>query len=309
MVVFRGLDDRRLLPRPAAVAVGNFDGLHLGHRRILAHLCRLARRRGLRSLVLTFEPHPERALGKRSVRMIDTPDQRLARLGGTCVDAVVVIPFDRAFAGLGCPAFVEGVLRDKLGAREVVVGRGFRFGRDRRGDVALLRRLGREAGLGVHVVAPAVLGGRTVSSTAVRSLLAAGPGRGGGPAARASLRDHRQGRPGRSSAAASSATRRPTSIPRTRSCPRASSSARPSARGTAHPSVTSIGTNPTFGPNPLTVETLLLDYRGSLYGAEITVRLLRRLRPPRAFPGAEALAARHPPGHRRRPGPGSPGRG
>ncbi len=174
MVVFRGLDDRRLLPLPAAVAVGNFDGLHLGHRRILARLCRLARRQGLRSLVLTFEPHPERALGKRSVRMIDTPDQRLARLSGTCVDAVVVIPFDRAFAGLASPAFVQGVLRDKLGAREVVVGRGFRFGRDRRGDIPLLRRLGRQAGLGVHAVAPAVAGGRTVSSTAVRALVAGG---------------------------------------------------------------------------------------------------------------------------------------
>ncbi|RPI98396.1 MAG: hypothetical protein EHM31_11765, partial [Candidatus Aminicenantes bacterium] len=76
MVVYHGLDDPRLLPRPAAVAVGNFDGLHLGHRKILARLCRLAGRRGLRSLVLTFDPHPERALGRKSVLMIDTPEQR-----------------------------------------------------------------------------------------------------------------------------------------------------------------------------------------------------------------------------------------
>ncbi|MBS1226390.1 MAG: adenylyltransferase / riboflavin kinase, partial [Candidatus Aminicenantes bacterium] len=92
MVVYRGLADPRLLPRPAAVAVGNFDGLHLGHRRILSRLCALARKRGLRSFVLTFEPHPERALGKRSVLLIDTPAQRLERLRGTCVDAAAVIP-------------------------------------------------------------------------------------------------------------------------------------------------------------------------------------------------------------------------
>ena len=140
-MVVCGLDDRRLLPRPAAVAVGNFDGLHLGHCKILSRLCGLAGRRGLRSLVLTFDPHPERALGRKSVLMIDTPGQRLARLRGTCVDAVVVIPFERALSRLDGPAFVNGILRDKLGAREVVVGRGFRFGRDRRGDTSLLRRL------------------------------------------------------------------------------------------------------------------------------------------------------------------------
>lgn len=290
MVVFRGLDDRRLLPFPAAVAVGNFDGLHLGHRRILAHLCRLARRRGLRSLILTFEPHPERALGKRSVRMIDTPEQRLARLSGTCVDAAVVIPFDRAFAGLGSPAFVQGVLRDTLGAREVVVGRGFRFGRDRRGDVALLRRLGREAGLGVHAVAPAVLGGRTVSSTAVRGLLSHG---------RVEEAAQLLGRPYEVAGRVIPGKKRgrllgyPTANLDTANeiLPEGVYISETVRGGRAYPSVTSIGTNPTFGPHPLSVETLLLNYRGSLYGAALTVRLLRRIRALRAFRDAEALAA------------------
>ena len=123
MVVYRGLGDPRLLPRPSAVAVGNFDGLHLGHRRILARLCALAEERGLRSLVLTFEPHPERALGKRSTRMIDTPEQRLERLRGTCVDAAAVIPFNASFSGLGCREFVDGILRGRLGAEQLTKGR------------------------------------------------------------------------------------------------------------------------------------------------------------------------------------------
>jgi riboflavin kinase/FMN adenylyltransferase len=291
MVVFHGLSDPRLRPRPAAVAVGNFDGLHLGHRKILSRLCRLARERGLRSLVLTFEPHPERALGRRSVRMIDTPGQRLTRLRGTCVDAVVVIPFDRAFARLGARAFVRDVLRDRLGAREVIVGRGFRFGRGRRGDTALLTRLGRAAGIGVHTVAPACLGGLTVSSTAVRGLL----GRGRvGPAARM------LGRPYEISGRVVRGERRgrrlgfPTANLETSSeiLPEGVFITETVRGGKAYPSVTSIGTNPTFGDHPLSVETLLLDFRGSLYGAAVTVRFLGKLRPTRAFPGAEALAAR-----------------
>ena len=291
MVVYRGLDDPRLLPRPAAVAVGNFDGLHLGHRRLLSRLCRLAGRKGLRSLVLTFDPHPERALGGKSVLMIDTPDERLARLAGTCVDAVVVIPFGRAFARLDGPAFVNGVLRDRLGAREVVVGRGFRFGRDRGGDTALLRRLGRQAGLGVHVVPPVVRDGMTVSSTAARGLIARG---------RVEEAARLLGRPYEISGRVVGGRRRgrrlgfPTANISTPNeiLPRGVFVTEAVCRGKAYPSLTSVGTNPTFGRHPLSVETLLLDFHGSLYGAAITVRFLLKLRPTRAFRDAAALAAR-----------------
>jgi riboflavin kinase/FMN adenylyltransferase len=273
------------------VAVGNFDGLHLGHRKILSRLCRLARERGLRSLVLTFEPHPERALGRRSVRMIDTPGQRLARLRGTCVDAVAVIPFDRAFARLGGPAFVGDILRDTLGARQVVVGRGFRFGRGRRGDTGMLRRLGRAAGVGVHIVAPAGLGGLTVSSTAVRGLL------GRGQVSRAA---RMLGRPYEIAGRVVPGRRRgrrlgfPTANLETANeiLPEGVFITETVRGGKAYASVTSIGTNPTFGAHPLSVETLLLDFRGSLYGAAVTVRFLRKLRPTRTFSGADALAAR-----------------
>jgi riboflavin kinase/FMN adenylyltransferase len=291
MVVTRGLDDPRLRPRPSAVAVGNFDGLHRGHRKLLSRLCRLARARGLRSLVLTFEPHPERALGKRSVRMIDTPEQRLERLRDTCIDAVAVIPFDRRFSRLGGAAFVERILGDRLGAREVVVGRGFRFGRGRRNDISVLKRLGRRAGIGVRVVAPAVLDGTIVSSTAVRDLLWRGrvedagrmlgrpyeirgrivPGHG---------RGRLLGYPTANLETANEILPDGVFITRT------------ALRGRTYRSLTSVGTNPTFGRHPLTVETLLLGFEGSLYGATITVRFLKKLRPTLTFAGGDALAAR-----------------
>jgi len=291
MVVHHGLDDPRLRRRPAAVAVGNFDGLHLGHRKILSLLCRLAEEHGLRSLVLTFEPHPERALGKRSVRMIDTPAQRLDRLRRTCVEAVVVVRFDRRFARLGGPAFVGRILKDRLGAREVVVGRGFRFGRGRRGDAAALRRLGRRDGLDVRVVPPVVLGGRTVSSTAVRSLLGRGrveeaarllgrPYEIRGRVVAGERRGRRLGFPTANLETANEILPPGVFITET-----------VSGRRTFQ-SLTSVGTNPTFGRRRVSVETLLLGFRGSLYGAGITVRFLKRLRPTRRFPDAAALAAR-----------------
>jgi riboflavin kinase/FMN adenylyltransferase len=291
MVVYRGLDDARLLPHPSAVAVGNFDGLHLGHRRILARLCTLAAERGLRSLVLTFHPHPERALGKKSVRMIDTTEQRLERLGGTCVDAVVVTAFDKSFSQLGCRAFVEEVLGSRLGAREVVVGRDFRFGRNRRGDTTRLKSLGLPAGLGVHVVPPAVLDGRVVSSSAVRWLLGSGrveaaarllgrPHEIAGRVVRGQSRGRLLGYPTANLETSNEILPGGVFITET------------VRKGRAHPSLTSIGTNPTFGPHRLAVETLLLDYRGSLYGTELTVRFLRKVRPIRKFRDGEALAAR-----------------
>jgi len=291
MVVYRGLDDPRLAARPAAVAVGNFDGLHLGHRKTLDRLCALARKGRLRSLVLTFAPHPERALGRSSVRMIDTPDERLERLRATCVDAVVVTPFNAEFSRLSCGDFVDGVLRRKLGAREVVVGAGFRFGRRRRGGTAELRSLGRQSGMGVHVVPPARLDGRIVSSTAVRHLLDRG---------RVDEAARLLGRPYEIRGRVVSGKRRgrrlgfPTANLETESeiLPEGVFFSETVRAGRAYPSLTSIGTNPTFGRNRLSVETLLLDYRGSLYGADVVVRLLRKVRPTRAFPSAEALAAR-----------------
>jgi riboflavin kinase/FMN adenylyltransferase len=291
MVVYSGLDDRRLSPRPSAVAVGNFDGLHLGHRRILTRLCALAGRKGLRSLVLTFAPHPERALGRSSVRMIETPEGRLERFRETCVDAVVVTAFDRAFSRLGCRDFVDEILRGKLGAREVVVGEGFRFGRGRRGGTDLLERLGRQAGLGLHVVPPARVAGLVVSSTAVRRLLEKG---------RVEEAARLLGRPYEIRGRVVSGARRgrrlgfPTANLETKNeiLPEGVFISETILRGRAHPSLTSIGTNPTFGVNPLSVETLLIDFRGSLYGAGVVVRFLRRVRPTKTFAGPSALAAR-----------------
>jgi len=223
--------------------------------------------------------------------MIDTPEKRLERFGETCVDAVVVMSFDMSFSRLSCPAFVDRILAAKLGAREVVVGRDFRFGRNRRGDTGRLRVLGRRAGLGVHIVTPAVLDGRVVSSSAIRRLLVPG---------RVEEAARLLGRPYEISGRVVRGKHRggllgfPTANLDTTSelLPKGVFITETVRRGRIFRSLTSIGTNPTFGPHPLSVETLLLDYRGSLYGAELTVRFLRKLRPTRKFPDAATLSTR-----------------
>jgi len=291
MVVFHGFDEYRPLPRPAAVAVGNFDGLHLGHRRILARLCGLARRRDLSSLVLTFDPHPERSLGKKAVRMIETPDQRLNRFRESCVDAVLVTRFSRTFSELSGSDFVERILKEKLGAREIVVGRNFRFGRNRRGNVLHLRELGRLHGLRVHVVPPAFIGGVAVSSSAIRRLLVRG---------RVDEAARLLGRPYEIAGEVMRGLSRGKSLDAPTANLRTENEILPDGvfiteavwEGRVLPSVTSIGTNPTFGPNPTSVEVHILDCRVSLYGARLMVRFLRKIRPTRKFAGPPALAAR-----------------
>jgi len=288
MVVAHGFEKLPSLPRPAAVAIGNFDGLHLGHRKILARLCELARSRDLLSLVLTFDPHPERALGKRAVRMIDTPDQRLARLGESCIDAVLVTGFDRTFSALSGREFVERILLGRLEAREVVVGRDFRYGKNRRSDIADLRELGRRLGFGVHTVAPRVIGGDAVSSSAVRRLLALG---------RVEEAARLLGRPYEITGTVARGDSRGTSLGFPTANLLTANEILPDGvfisesvwRGRTVPSVTSIGTNPTFGPSPVRVETHLLDKRARLLGAELTVRLLRKIRPTRRFPDTPTL--------------------
>ncbi|HYA49471.1 MAG TPA: riboflavin biosynthesis protein RibF [Burkholderiales bacterium] len=290
MVVFHGFEDYRPLPCPAAVAVGNFDGFHLGHRKILAALCGLARSRRLSSLVLTFDPHPERALGKRAVRMIDTLEQRLERLRAAGVEAALVVRFDRGFCGLSARAFAENVLRGRLDASEVVVGRDFRFGRDRRAGIKRLEALGRQLGFGVHAVAPEIVGGRPVSSSLIRRSLARGRVE---EAARLLGRPYEIAGTVVAGKALGRGLGAPTANVRTANeiLPDGVFISVTVWKGQLLPSVTSIGTNPTFGRNPVSVETHILDRRVRFGRAELSVRLLRKLRPTRKFPDREALAA------------------
>lgn len=161
--------------QPHAVTIGNFDGLHLGHKAMLARLQDVARTRGLPACVLSFEPHP---------REFFTPEQAPARLSSLrekaeClrrlgIDRLHVFRFDRAFSALGAEAFVDRVLGETLQARYVLVGDDFRFGAKRAGDFALLQKMGSTLGFDAEFLPTVEVAGERSSSTAVRAALAAG---------------------------------------------------------------------------------------------------------------------------------------
>jgi riboflavin kinase / FMN adenylyltransferase len=283
---------------PAAgrvVAIGVFDGVHRGHQQILSRAVDAARDSGASAAAVTFYPHPDAVLHRRNPPPMLTPPERkeelLEELG---LDEVVVVPFDRDFAGLTPEAFCSRVLSDHLGARAVFVGENFHFGKGGAGTAQNLELYGLTHGFEVVAVTLAREHGEVISSTRIRELLKAGQV---ADAARLLGRPHRVegtvvGGAGRGRGLdAPTANLEPTpemALPRlgiyiTRSTVDGASS---------YGSVTSVGTNPTFeSDGKVRIETLVLDFSGSLYGSRLAVDFLEHIRDQEAFSGPDSLAA------------------
>ncbi|MDD5556836.1 MAG: riboflavin biosynthesis protein RibF [bacterium] len=176
MNVARGLGgDAARRARSVVLAVGVFDGVHLGHRRIIGTVVREAARRGGTAALLTFDPHPLAVVGTgRAPRLLTTIEHRLLLLGRLGLDLCIVVRFDRRLAALGPGAFVERRLARSLDLAAICVGPRFRFGRRREGTTALLRGIGARRGFDVVAVGGASIGGVRVSSTAVRRMVRRG---------------------------------------------------------------------------------------------------------------------------------------
>jgi riboflavin kinase/FMN adenylyltransferase len=274
------------------VALGIFDGVHLGHRAILGTAITRAREAGLEAVACTFEPHPMEVLQPdRAPRPITTLADRLVLIGEAGVDAAVVLAFTRELAAVEPEAFVKDVLLERLRAREIVVGYNHRFGRGARGDARLLEDLATRAGFRAHVVPPMTVDGAAVSSSEIRSSLQ----RGDVVAAARSL-----GRPYAIAGTVTSGAGRG----RTLGFPTANiESDRPLlvSRGVywgrvhvdqgQHSAVVNVGVRPTFGETTLAVEAHLLDFTGDLYGRHVRLDFLDRLRDEMRFPSVEDLKA------------------
>ena len=173
--VYRALLDLPADFGPVVAAIGNFDGVHLGHREILTAVVSEARSVGARSVAITFDPHPERFLRPaNSPRLLTPMDERVRLLAATGIDAVVALPFDASLAGLSAEQFVRGILVDGLNVRSLHEGDNFRFGCRAEAGVQELRQFGAELGFAVHVHDPIFIRGTEVSSSAIRALVAAG---------------------------------------------------------------------------------------------------------------------------------------
>ncbi|MFI5319171.1 MAG: bifunctional riboflavin kinase/FAD synthetase [Myxococcota bacterium] len=162
------------LPR-CVLTAGNFDGVHLGHQRIMQTVTSRAHALGGTALVYTFDPHPRRVLApERAPTLLTTLEEKLELLEALGVDAVVVEPFDLAFAQQGAERFVRDILHARMRPVEVYVGYDFHFGRDREGSMRTLTELGPHLGFAVTIIPEVKLGDRDVNSTRVRELLASG---------------------------------------------------------------------------------------------------------------------------------------
>jgi riboflavin kinase/FMN adenylyltransferase len=281
-------------PSPA-VSVGNFDGVHLGHQTLVAVAVADARVSGGTAAVLTFDPHPSRILSPdRAPEALMTVDQKAEVLGGLGVDRLVVLPFTRELSHETPDEFARLVLQGAFGARVVVVGSTFRFGRGRAGDVALLARLGEAMGFRVHGLDPVMHEGTPISSSRIREALARGAVEAAsrllgrrffvdGTVVRGAGRGRTLGFPTANVAPMNEML--PGAGVYAAWCRRLDDPGRvPQA------AVVNVGRRPTFGGGAMTLEAHLLDVQGDLYGRALRVEFQERLREERAFPGAEALA-------------------
>lgn len=173
--VYRSADEVPAFFGPVIAAIGNFDGVHLGHREILSAAVVEARSSGVRSLAITFDPHPEQFLRPRQAPRLITPlAERLRLLGTTGIDAVLVLPFDAALAQLSARGFASEILAGKLRVRALHEGQTFRFGHRAAAGVKELALFGAEFGFAVHVHEAVRVRGLEVSSSAIRTLVAKG---------------------------------------------------------------------------------------------------------------------------------------
>ena len=290
---YRGLATK---DRGAAVAMGNFDGVHLGHQSVLALAHAAAAELAAPFGVVTFEPHPRSffAPGAAPFRLM-TADARARRLAKLGVEILYELPFGAALAGLGPEVFAHDVLADGLGVRHVVVGADFRFGKGRAGDAATLTALGHAHGFGV-TIAPLICDGQgDYSSTAIRAALAEGRP---GEAARVLGHWHRiEGRVqhgdkrGRELGFPTANLRLDGLNPPRFGVYAALVDVLDGPHRGRYPAAVSVGVRPTFGENAANLEAYLIDFDGDLYGAELSVALVAWLRPELKFDGVEPLAA------------------
>jgi riboflavin kinase/FMN adenylyltransferase len=278
---------------PCVVSLGNFDGVHAGHRELLAEAAKRAEVRGLKSAVLTFDPHPAAVIApERHPKRLMTLEQRLAVFAACGVDLAWVIPFSRAFSELEPLAFLDGLAR-ALRPVELHVGKSFRFGRDRAGDIALLETWGTAHECEIRAHALRAPDGGLLSSTRVREALDAGE-----VDAAARLLGH----PYALTGIVVEGDRRGRHL----GFPTANlawEQEQLPANGVYATEVrsghfegprlglTNVGEKPTFDGRKLTVETHLPGFDGDLYGARLELRFLHRIRGEQKFNGPDALRA------------------
>ena len=296
MRIYRSLSEIPADFGPSALTIGNFDGVHFGHRQILRRLKQLADAHGWKPSVLTFDPHPLRVVAPdRAPRLMTSPDRRAELMYEEGIEQILILPFTPELAQVSPEEFVRRIVARSLGARAVLVGDNFRFGHRHAGDVRLLEALGRELGFTTEVVKAIGCRGRIVSSSGIRDLVQAG-----NVALAARFLQHPYALEGEVVSGRGVGSKQ--TVPTLNLAPASelvpgrgvyvTRTTDLDSRARSWESITNVGYRPTFGASDqLTVETFLLDALTGAPPYRIRVEFLWRVRDERKFETPEALRA------------------
>lgn len=290
MKIFHGTENAGIL-RPTVLTLGVFDGLHLGHQRIMATVVERAKALNAVPTAITFDPHPRAVLQPENAPpLLQTLDQRLGALEVLGIEQTIIIRFSKKFAATNAEEFLRDIIHDRLQAKEVYLGKGFAFGKGRAGNVGLLRAMSEELGFFADEVEEVQLRGQRISSSQIRKLLLEG---------RVNLARRMLDRPYGVEGRVVHGLQRGRTIgfptvnlmTENRVIPRAGVYVTATLiEGAWRRSITNIGVRPTFEAQAQpTIETFVLDWDGDLYGDVIRVRFLHRVRDERKFGGIEEL--------------------
>ncbi len=290
MELARSLDDLTERFRGGAVTIGNFDGVHRGHARIVERLLDKARKVGGPAVVFTFDPHPVRILRPEleppPLTWTDRKAELLADLG---VDSMLAYPTDKSLLALSAEEFFQQIVLQRLEARAMIEGPNFCFGRDRAGDIDLLSRYCRETDIELEIADPLLLGDAYVSSSRVRQAIRAGDIAAASdlltrPYRIRGMVTHGAGRGANIGFPTANVHAIDTLIPAD-----GVYAGRAMTESGSWPAAINIGTSPTFGEQIHKVEVHLIGFTGSLYGQPLEVDFLKRLRDIQPFKSSEAL--------------------
>lgn len=297
--IFRSLDEAAGAFGPSAVTIGNFDGLHIGHRELMRRTVRLARENAAMPSALTFHPHPKAIVSSIGApKLLTLPEERCALMAGEGIEQVLILPFDASIASLPPAEFFKRILAGTLGARAVCVGDNFHFGSKQTGGIEVLRQLGANLGVKVEIVEAIQRRGVVVSSSEIRRLIELGNVSRAGRLLERPYSMSGNVVPGEGRGSRETVPTLNLEISSLDSAERALPARGVYITRTFDPgsrrrwaSITNVGHRPTFEGGHLTIETFLLDALDPPAPARIRLEFFRRVREERRFPNAEALKA------------------
>jgi riboflavin kinase/FMN adenylyltransferase len=290
MNIIRSLTEIKEPFNKSIITLGNFDGVHLGHRAIFRSVVQRARSENGVSVVCTFEPHPLKVLAPdRAPRLINTRDEKERLIAASDVDVLLQIPFDRDLAALPAESFVDEILIKKLGVKHLIVGYDYAFGKGRTGDVGFLRNQGKGKGFGVDIFGPVQYDGKVLSSTRVRQSVLRGD---------VELARHLLGRHFNFEGRVVHGDQRGRSLGFATANIETNKELLPLGgvyagkvkyKGNEYNAVINIGYKPTFGENDLSIEVHILDFTGDMYQESMRIYFVERLRDEQKFSGVGPL--------------------